>query len=171
MCVVFGMVGFCVVVTLGQSDDMTRMQELVATWSGEGCIDPTWTNATPVCSWSLVKCVGGQVNTIQVQDTNCTGKVRLSVLPQAVQYVYLNYNSFNGPLDFSHLPSGLLELTLTNNYFSGAMNLTKLPGTIINLEENSGLCGKGTMATGCGVLVTLPNHCTCSGNAYDCGAC
>ncbi len=161
---------FFAVACSGSSDDLSLMLKFVAPWTGEGCRDPSWTKATPVCSWSLVKCVNDAVNTIQLQVTNCSGPVALELLPATTQYVRLNYNYFNGSLNFPAINPGLLELTLTEDNFSGPMNLTKLTGTIINLEGNPGLCGTGIMNVECRDI-TLPNHCTCNYSHYDCGSC
>jgi hypothetical protein len=152
------------------TDDLARMVKLVASWSGANCRDPSWTAATPVCNWSIVTCVDDAVNTIALQVSNCAGLVPLAYLPMSTQYVRLNYNYFNGTLDFPATNPGLLELTLTDNNFSGPMNLTKLTGTIIDLVGNPGLCGVGAMNVECRDI-TLPNHCTCNYSHYDCGTC
>jgi hypothetical protein len=152
------------------ANDLAQLEKFVAPWSGVGCRDPSWTNATPACEWSIVSCVNNAVNKIEVQVTNCSGPVHLEHVPLSTQYLRLNYNYFNGSLDFPAINPGLLELTLTDNNFSGSMNLSSLHGTIIALEGNPGLCGSGMMNIECRDI-TLPNHCTCNYSKYDCGAC
>ena len=109
------------------SSDHSAMQRLVADWSGEGCLSPSWTRNTPVCKWAGVTCAAGRVILFVWVDKKCFGTPDLTKLPAGIQQLGLNSNQFSGTPDLTNLPADMNILALGNNQFSGTPDLTKLP--------------------------------------------
>jgi hypothetical protein len=66
------------------------------------------------------------------------GSVDLTQLPQSLQWLDLYGNQLSGTVDLTHLPQSLRLLYLGDNQLSGSVDLTQLPQSLrwLNLDNN-----------------------------------
>jgi hypothetical protein len=67
------------------------------------------------------------LNTLWLSDNQLSGNADLTGLPAALQNLLLENNLFSGSVDLTQLPQSLETLALDNNKLSGSVDLTKLP--------------------------------------------
>ena len=60
-------------------------------------------------------------------DGKLTGSVDLGHLPDGMQHLSLESNSFTGEIDLTKLPDGMQKLSIDNNQLTGEIDLKRLP--------------------------------------------
>ena len=74
------------------------------------------------------------LKTLYLEGNSFYGPLDLTALPPHLEKADFSGNNFEGSLDLTRLPSTLKWISLSWNQFKGSVDLTKLPGGMTNLE-------------------------------------